>query len=354
MSAKFIILHLLVWFAVRPAAAQTAPPRQVVPPTTLTPVEAPTTTNATSPAATPSAPDNPNSDARFQARQRFDAGMKLYEEGDYALALLEFERAHSLVPGYRVLYNIGQVNIQLGRYARATRKLRQYLADGGDQIPDDRRASVLADLDMLAGRTATLLVVVNVPDAEIVLDGDILATSPMLTPMLVDAGEHRLTARKHGYLDQTRPIAMAGRDQLRLELVLAEAPKAVPVEKTVVVERPGSPETNARGASRQVALTLGWTGTGLLAAAWATTGYMGLSTASERKEKLDQATSAAELNDLKHRARDWYLAADICGGLTLAATATMLYYTFFLPRPAATRQVTVGLAPNSVLVLGRF
>jgi tetratricopeptide (TPR) repeat protein len=320
-------------------------------------VAAPATTNASSPAATTSAqaaPDNPNSDARFQARQRFDAGMKLYEEGDYALALLEFERAHSLVPGYRVLYNIGQVNIQLGRYARATRKLRQYLAEGSDQIPDDRKASVLADLDMLAGRTATLLVVVNVPDAEIVLDGDILATSPMLAPMLVDAGEHRLTVRKHGYVDQARPIAMAGRDQLRLELVLAEAPKVVPVEKTIVVERPESPEPNARSSSRQLTLALGWTGTGLLAAAWVTTGYIGLSTASERKDKLDQATSATELNDLKHRARNWYLAADICGGLTLTATAMMVYYTFFVPRPAATRQITVGLTPNSVQVLGRF
>ncbi len=357
MSPKFLAPLMLAWLSAHPAAAQPKAPSSTTP-TASTKIESestlrPSPARAASPAPESNA-DELNSESRQQARQRFEAGMKLYEEGDYALALLEFERAHSLVPGYRVLYNIGQVNIQLGRYARAVRKLRQYLAEGADQIPADRRGSVLSDLDMLAGRTASILVSVNVPDAEIVLDNDVIATSPMPAPMLIDAGEHRLTIRKPGYLDQLRPIALAGRDQQQLDVVLTEAPKSVPVERTVIVDRAGSPEVSAASSRRQLALTLGWTGTGLLATAWATTGYMGLSTARQRQDKLHGVSSSEELTDLKQRARNWYIASDICGGMTLAAAATMVYYTFFAPRPKAPSNVIVAFSPGSILVAGHF
>jgi len=296
----------------------------------------------------------PPEDARQQARQRFETGMKLYEEGDYALALLEFERAHSLVPGYRVLYNIGQVNIQLGRYARAARKLRQYLAEGANQIPDERRLAVLSDLDMLAGRTSVLLVSVNVPGAEVLLDNEVIAVSPMSAPMLVDAGEHRVTVRKPGYVDQTHPLAMASRDQSRLDFVLLETPKFESLERTVVIERPGSSPPSDGSGRHYLALTLGWTGTGLLATAWAITGGMGFHYAAERRDKLDEAVSAEELSSMKQRTRNWYIAADICGGLTIASAMTMVYYTLVAQQPAAPKGITVGLSPSRLVVTGQF
>jgi len=59
-----------------------------------------------------------------EASTRFKRGLQLFDEGDYALALVEFERAYQLAPNYRALYNIGLVNVQLGRYAEATRTVR--------------------------------------------------------------------------------------------------------------------------------------------------------------------------------------------------------------------------------------
>jgi hypothetical protein len=355
MTTKFLASALLVWLFAHPAKAQSFS-------TTSGPAPVSPAATATRPFASESVTDGPNDQTRQQARGRFEIGMKLYEEGDYSLALLEFERAHSLVPEYRVLYNIGQVNIQLGRYARAVTKLRQYLAQGGDLIPMDRKASVLSDLDMLAARTATILVTVNVTGAEIVLDNDIVATSPMQEPALIDAGEHRLTIRKPSYQAQTRPIALVGRDQASIEFRLTEEPKLVTTERTVIVERPSAQVTNPAIAKRNLWLTIGWSGTGLFATAWATTGYLGYSTARKRQTKLNEATSAEELSALKSNAKNWYIAADICGGLTLAATATMVYYTFFTPRPAGMpvhaamtlSNLNIGLSPGRVLVTGQF
>ena len=91
---------------------------------------------APAPAATPAASSQPNGEsvgtgaqpaaepaAQVQpadveeARRRFDRGVKLYSEGDFTLAVIEFERAYELVANYRVLYNIGHVSIQLRQHA---------------------------------------------------------------------------------------------------------------------------------------------------------------------------------------------------------------------------------------------
>src|SRR6188508_754890 len=90
------------------------------------PVVSPTTAEV--PASAP-----PSAEAQAEAARRFEAAVKLYGEAEYPLALAEFERVYELAPDYRVLYNIGQVNMQVGRYARALRTLQEYLKRGGDQ-----------------------------------------------------------------------------------------------------------------------------------------------------------------------------------------------------------------------------
>jgi tetratricopeptide (TPR) repeat protein len=264
--------------------------------------------------------------ARTEARDRFAAGIKLYEDGDFALALIEFDRAYLLIPDFRVLYNIGQVNIQLGRYARAVRSLRQYLNDGGDRIPEERRIAVANDLNMLAVRTASILVKVNVAEAEVLLDSDVVAQSPMTTPVLVDAGEHKLTLRKLGYVSQTKPLALAGRDTVTIDISLVPEPKRDPSEKTVIVEQKPLPYVNANDP-RNTYLLLGWSAVGLLGAGWATTGYFGYQSAQDRSDALTRKTSSAELDHLESKTKHWYLASDVFGVTTLVAAGTMLYYT---------------------------
>src|SRR5688572_13742481 len=103
----------------------------------------------TAPTSTTKAPD---ANTKKEAARRFEHAIKLYEDGDYVLALAEFERVYELVPHYRVLYNIGQVSMQLGRYARALRTLREYVSRGGAELPAERRSAVQADLASLEAR----------------------------------------------------------------------------------------------------------------------------------------------------------------------------------------------------------
>src|ERR1700734_914502 len=101
-----------------------------------------------------------------EASTRFKRGLQLFDEGDYALAVVEFERAYQLAPNYRALYNIGLVNVQLARYADATRTFEQYLHDGGAEIAPSRKAEVAKALAELKLRTATVATAPNAPAPE--------------------------------------------------------------------------------------------------------------------------------------------------------------------------------------------
>src|SRR6187549_4072881 len=76
------------------------------------------------PAASPSAPVS--AEVLKEAGERYARGLALYGDGEFLLALVEFERAYQLSNNYKVLYNIGQVRIQLGRYAKAKEALEDY------------------------------------------------------------------------------------------------------------------------------------------------------------------------------------------------------------------------------------
>ncbi len=322
------------------------------------------------PATTPSAPSGkqPAGDVdatrRADAKTRFGTGLKLFEEGDFSLALIEFERAYSLVPDYRVLYNIGQVNIQLARFSRAAASLEQYLADGGTKVPKDRLQSVQVDLEMLRSRTAQLTVTTNVEGAEILVDESVVGLSPMTTAIRIDAGEHRITVRKTGWVNKTQPLALAGRDESTLEITLQEEAKRVTTERTVVVERNTTTPTAAKPPPnpRTPWLIAGWSATGLLAAGWATAAWLGNSAHQELDSARARDTSRGELDDLATRSRNRFIAADVLGVLTIGVGGATLYYTLAPPskkkenpKPrAAAVDWTIGLQGTMGVVRGSF
>src|ERR1700735_3447655 len=68
---------------------------------------------------------------RQEARDRFDRGLKLFNDGDNPGALAEFKRAYELIPNPLVLYNIGLVYAAMGRRVEAVDALDKVLASTG-------------------------------------------------------------------------------------------------------------------------------------------------------------------------------------------------------------------------------
>ena len=159
-------------------------------------------------------------------------GHELFDEAAYRLALIEFERAYALLPSWKILYNLGQVHLELGEYARAHAALRRYLAEGGTEIPADRRTAVDADLASLSKRVATLSVSANVASARVTVGRQPLGVAP-LADVLVDAGEVMVEVSSPGYVSETRVLALVGGDRAtaqfdlaRLEPLVVTAPQA--------------------------------------------------------------------------------------------------------------------------------
>ncbi len=84
--------------------------------------------------ASASAQEEPESPAVQEARQRFELGTRHAEQGDWALALTEWERVRSILESVRhprssyVVYNIARANEELGRTREAIEAYERYLA----------------------------------------------------------------------------------------------------------------------------------------------------------------------------------------------------------------------------------
>jgi hypothetical protein len=56
----------------------------------------------------------------------------LHDDGDLKLALVQFEGSYDLAPHYKVLYNIGQIALELHEWNKAKNALERYLSEGGN------------------------------------------------------------------------------------------------------------------------------------------------------------------------------------------------------------------------------
>jgi hypothetical protein len=270
-----------------------------------------------------------------EASTRFKRGLQLFDEGDYALALVEFERAYQLAPNYRALYNIGLVNVQLGRYADATRTFDRYLRDGGVEITAARKVEVANAMAELKLRTATIDISINVPGADVSLDGRPLDAAAFQGPTLIDAGEHSLRATAPGYLPALQTLSLAGGDvtSARLQLVaLSTSPPEAPHE---------------RGRSLFVP---GVVATGVLAAGAIVSGAVLLVERSKLTSLQNTAgSSEAQRTSVANEANSFAAAADICSGLAIVTGGVSLYMSLRVdhsPRPSSG---TLGGPPMLVL-----
>ncbi|HVH45017.1 MAG TPA: PEGA domain-containing protein [Labilithrix sp.] len=266
--------------------------------------------------ATVSPSESPRERSEDAARAHVKRGLELYDDGDYRLASIEFERAYEIVPSYKVLYNVGQVRFQLAEYARAHAALRRYLDEGGSEIPPSRRAEVEADLAALTKRIAALTVETSPSGAEITFDDVPIGTAP-LGRMLVDAGTIRVKASKPGYQSQTQVHTLAGGDERVVRMSLVKV-------------TPDGPPANDGLSSVATAswivtgvLTTGAIGTGIAASAAATrfetmrdTPIRG--TAAEARADLDRQGDLADTLALTTDAL--IVTSILAGGLSIYFT----------------------------------
>lgn len=160
----------------------------------------------------------PSDDAVAQAREHFERGVELFNEGRNDAALAEFDRAYQIAPAPPVLYNIARVHEALGDAVKAADAYAKYLEDAGDSLSRRRRHEVTAALERQRARIAFVTVTSNVEEATVSVDGVDVATTPLDEPLRLSAGQHTVGVRAAGYDSARRAVQVAGGDRVTLEL----------------------------------------------------------------------------------------------------------------------------------------
>jgi len=285
-----------------------------------------------------------------QARRHFGQGLKLYKDGDFDAALVQFERAYTVKPNFKVLYNIAQCYFELHQYVEARDTLARYLKDGAGAIDAERQSAVQNDLSELQRRIAHLTLQVNVPGATVFVDGKKAGTTPLGSAIDVNEGQRTISVETTDRGSKQRIVRVAGGEEQTVSLdFAAEAAAPNAAGGSPAPARPEPRSSRGLGAGFWItgglAVALG-AGTGV-------TGYLAFKAQDDRNRDLRRlGVTAGELDDSRERAKTFALTSDVLAGgaIVCAGIATVLLLT----HDSGEQQVALGVGPGNLLVRGQF
>ncbi|MGC4088077.1 MAG: PEGA domain-containing protein [Polyangiaceae bacterium] len=162
--------------------------------------------------------------AKAEARERFDRGLKLFNQLDNEGALAEFTRAYELVPHPLVLYNIALVYVAMAKPVQAKEAFDRLLAApaGLDAAKLER---VRGERDQQAALIAEVQISTTVNNAVVEVDGVEAGKTPLSAPLRLSSGSHIVGIVASGYVPLRKQVTLAGNTTtpLAFELVPAEA-----------------------------------------------------------------------------------------------------------------------------------
>jgi hypothetical protein len=182
--------------------------------------------------------------ASSDARGHFERGVTLYDEADFPGALVEFKRAYALAPTWQVLFNIGQAYFQVRDYAAALGALHRFIDEGRDQIPEERRTLVHAELADLADRIGYVNIKSNLVGAAVTIDERAAGATPLREPALVSVGVRKIAALYPGRQPVEKEVAVPAGETVDVTLDFADPSSS---------SQPGSDEASTERHAAEVA-----------------------------------------------------------------------------------------------------
>jgi tetratricopeptide (TPR) repeat protein len=141
-------------------------------------------------------------------KQHMENGVKLFQDKNYAAALLEFEAAYAQKPKASPLLNVALAHKAMFAYPKAIAALEKALNAHGDSMdPADKKAAEEAIAEMRA-LLAHLAVTVTPAHATVSIDGEDLPAGAASRPIAVGPGTHRVAARAEGFASAEKSISV--------------------------------------------------------------------------------------------------------------------------------------------------
>ena len=283
------------------------------------------------------------------AKAHFQRGVTLFKEGDFRAALVEFRRAHEITGSYKILYNIGQTELELQDYAGALRSFEKYLAEGDKQIDAARRKAVEAEIKKLGVRVARVEIKTNAEGVEMLIDDVSVGKTPLAAPVLVSIGRRKVTALKAGQPPIVRYVDVAAGDLASVSFELAaEKPEPKPAP---LPPPPPPPPPSRTGTWVSLGIT------GALVVGAVTTGVLALGARSDAEAKLGTlGVKASDVEQAHSKAATLALVTDIVGGaaIGMAVVTLVLGLTEGKRAREAPKAATLSIGPRGFAIVGNF
>jgi len=291
-----------------------------------------------------------------EGKAHFLRGVSLFHESDFRSALVEFRRAYELSHNFKVLYNLGQTELELQDYAGARSSFQRYLFEGGGEIEAGRRASVEEDIKKLAARVARVEVKANVTDAEVLVDDVVVGKTPLKEPLLVSIGRRKLTLQKGGAVSTARFVELAGGDLVPVALDLADSRPQAPAAPLAVVPPPPAPLPPAPASPPRTGMWVGLGVTGALTLGAVVTGVLALGAHSSAETTLGTVgVSASAVQAAHSKTATLALATDLLGGAAIVmAGVTVALGVTGSKTDAAPPRAAITLGPRGAAISGSF
>jgi len=162
--------------------------------------------------------------AQDDAATLFKQGKELYGEGKYQDAYEAYSKAWALQQGFDIAGNLGNVEIELGKYRDAVIHLRYVIANLPPSYDPERREKVLSRTKELLSGALTHVALVTLaiePDgATVSVDGQDVCTTPLSGELVLAEGKHSLVAKLDGYepLEHALDAQGGSKETLRMSL----------------------------------------------------------------------------------------------------------------------------------------
>lgn len=134
-----------------------------------------------------------------QARNFFEAGLKLYKQQLYQEALAQFLESNRMLPREATQRNIGQTYRDLKDNAAAYEAFETLVTKYGDKMKPQAKADAQQALQELAVITGTVTVTIQEADANVTVDGKDAGQTPFAKPIRLNFGRHTVTVAKTGF-----------------------------------------------------------------------------------------------------------------------------------------------------------
>jgi hypothetical protein len=287
-----------------------------------------------------------------EAKAVYQKGVADFDAGRFDDAAAAFRKAYELKPSWKIRYNIGQSEAAAKRYDLALDAFEAYLAEGGDDVPDDRREEVLSELRRLREMVGDLKVKGR-DGLDVEVDGVARGRTPLPGPLSISAG----VMHSVRLLDGGKEI-MATRVQVRgggTAEVEAEPPRPVDQPspaKPLPVPEPPRPEQPA--AERGLSQVYFWVALGATAALGAGTVGMGVAADSKVSDVKDSPSDRGLRDDAKAMQAGAYALLALTGAAAVTTAVLAVFTDFGGGEAGEGASVSVTPTVGGLALEGRF